>query len=149
MHCDLVINSMNGVWCDWISTNSFKNISKTFPKSKCQSSKTIKHIFACILKPHKIRKSLFSMLYSMILWWTMLYSINCKMKKHNMCQFIFILGYFRIFPNKNPKLFHSHFEKRFFSKTFQVLENGIISFCNFPNLSKTCTNPDVNGAWCV
>ena len=51
------------------------------------------------------------------------------------------LGYFRIFPNKNPKLFHSHFEKILFFKTFQVLENCIINFHDFPKLCKTFQNP--------
>jgi len=33
---------------------------------------------------------------------------------------------------KNPKLFHSHFEKAPFSKTSQGLKKGIINFHNFP-----------------
>ena len=55
---------------------------------------------------------------------------------------IFIIGLFRIFPNNNPKLFHSQFEKPPFSKPFQALENGLINFHNLQKLSKTRTDPD-------
>ena len=47
----------------------------------------------------------------------------------------------KIFPNKNPTLFHSHFENPLFSKTSQVLENGIFNFHNFPKLSRTRMDP--------
>ena len=42
---------------------------------------------------------------------------------------------FTIFPNNYPKLFHSHFAKLLFSKTFQVLENGF-------SKTSTSTNPE-------
>ena len=50
---------------------------------------------------------------------------------------ISISGHFRTAPNKNLKLFHSHFEHLSFSKTFQVLENCVINLHNFPKPVRT------------
>ena len=51
-------------------------------------------------------------------------------------QFISILN----FSKQKSKLFHSHLEKCSFSKTLQVMDNGIINFHKFPTFSKTHAN---------
>ena len=43
----------------------------------------------------------------------------------------------RILLSKNPKLFDIYFENPLFSKTFQVQDDGVFNFHNYPKLSKT------------
>ena len=58
------------IYSGFVQTPStiFQNFSKTFAKPNYQISKTIKHIFMCILKPHKNRKALLLALNFMIFW---------------------------------------------------------------------------------
>ena len=61
-------------------------------------------------------------------------------KKHDIRCYVYpFLGYFRILLSKNPKIFHSHFEKHVFSKNFPGPGNAH----DFSKLSKTHTNPEL------
>ena len=105
---------------DRVRANPFKKISRTFlklSKVNIQISKPIKFIFICILKPHKNRKTLSvsgDIFYNFS--WIVFFIINSKMNKHSIYRVYYNTEphpFWDIFsfPNKAPKLFHSHFEK--------------------------------------